>query len=158
MKDFTSLKEKEWIDQFTLHHLGETEFQNQVHEDVVKAVCDRHIITHPGSYNHCPVVLVESLASHAKAIPEVFQDEEHQDGCPVLPHLSDEELIENQRADPSIREVVCQLETGEKPPPTARLELPELSLLMREWNRLELKNGVLYRRRQEGANSTFQLQ
>lgn len=45
----------------------------------------------------------------------------------------------------------------EKPPPTVRAELPELPLLLREWNRLELKNCVLYRRRQEGANTTLQL-
>lgn len=45
----------------------------------------------------------------------------------------------------------------EKPPPTVRAELPELPLLLREWNRLELKNCVLYRRRQEGANTIFQL-
>lgn len=45
----------------------------------------------------------------------------------------------------------------EKPPPTVRAELPELPLLLREWNQLELKNGVLYRRRQEGANTIFQL-
>lgn len=36
-------------------------------------------------------------------------------------------------------------------------ELPELPLLLRELNRLELRNGVLYRQRQDGPNITFQL-
>lgn len=41
--DFSSQKEQERIHQFTLH-LEESELQNKVHEDVVKAVCDRHTL------------------------------------------------------------------------------------------------------------------
>lgn len=35
------------------------------------------------------------------------------------------------------------METGKTPPPTLKAELPELPLLLRELNRLELRNGVL---------------
>lgn len=71
--------------------------------------------------------------------------------------LSREDLKEKQRADPSLNEVILQLETGQKPPPTVRQELPELLLLLREWPRLEIKGGILYRKRKEGGHTTFQL-
>ncbi len=38
-----------------------------------------------------------------------------------------------------------------------RTELPDLPLLLRELNRLELRNGILYRTRQEGGNTLYQL-
>ena len=49
------------------------------------------------------------------------------------------------------------MESGVTPSLTVRAELPELPLLLREWNRLTLKNGILYRKRLEGANTTLQL-
>lgn len=49
------------------------------------------------------------------------------------------------------------METGEKVPPTMRYELPEVAFLLREWNRLELRDGVLYRRRQNNEQISFQL-
>lgn len=48
------------------------------------------------------------------------------------------------------------MESGEKPPPSLRKELPELGLLLREWNKLEVLDGVLYRKRQEGAQTHYQ--
>lgn len=45
----------------------------------------------------------------------------------------------------------------EKPPPSLRKELPELGLLLREWDKLTVLNGVLYRKRQEGAQTHYQL-
>uniref|UniRef100_A0A672HB92 Gypsy retrotransposon integrase-like protein 1 n=1 Tax=Salarias fasciatus TaxID=181472 RepID=A0A672HB92_SALFA len=38
-----------------------------------------------------------------------------------------------------------------------RKEIPEVGLLLREWNRLELLDGVLYRKRQDGAQTSHQL-
>ncbi|TWW61906.1 hypothetical protein D4764_04G0005530 [Takifugu flavidus] len=46
------------------------------------------------------------------------------------------------------------METGRTPPPSVKAELP---LLLRELNWLELRNGVLYRQRQDGSNATAQL-
>lgn len=54
--------------------------------------------------------------------------------------------MEKQRADTSIWEVINEMESGEKPPPSVRKELPELCLMLREWNRLELLDGILYRK------------
>ncbi|KAG7470330.1 Retrovirus-related Pol poly from transposon 412 [Solea senegalensis] len=49
------------------------------------------------------------------------------------------------------------METGEKVPPTARQELPDLVRLLRELNRLELQEDILYRRRRDGEEVLFQL-
>ena len=147
--DLTSQKERERIQQFTRHHLADPE--------IVHAICERHLIcqrTDDDSDDIDPgITLVESLAISADAIPSSFE----QESSSVIPHFSTEDIMEKQRADPSIREIIYQLESGEKPPPTARAELPELALLLREWNRLELRSGVLYRRKQDGVHQTYQL-
>ncbi len=52
---------------------------------------------------------------------------------------------------------MSHLELGEKPPPTVRKELPGLPYFLKEWNRLELKDGVLYRRQKDKDSITYQL-
>lgn len=157
--DPISQKESERIWQFALRHLSDNETPDTASRDVIKAICDRHIVTVKGADAEVPnpgLALVESLAHHSTAIPDSFQ-EEQVDGFPLIPSLSEEELREKQRLDPALNEVIAQIETGQTPPPNLRAELPELPLLLRELNRLELRNGVLYRRRQDGPNVTFQL-
>lgn len=158
--DPTSRKESERIRQFALHHLSDAGTSHTVSRDVVQAICERHtVIIAEDSHAEVPnpgLALVESLAHHSTAIPDCFQ-EEQVDGFPLIPSLSEDELRVKQRTDPAINEVIGQIETGQTPPPSLREELPELPLLLRELNRLELRNGVLYRRRQDGPNMTFQL-
>lgn len=86
-----------------------------------------------------------------------FEKEEELGGLPIIPHFTMSDLRKKQRNDTSIREVINQIQLGEKPPPTAKSELPELGLLLREWNKLVLKDGVLYRTGQEGAQTQHQL-
>ncbi|XP_033182627.1 uncharacterized protein LOC113168680 [Anabas testudineus] len=131
---------------------------DEISTDVVDAICQSclvraHLQSDPP---HSDITLVESLTASIKAIPDSYHDEEFH-GLPVIPSLSRADLKAEQQADPAIREVIHQLETGEKVPPTARKELTELPLLLREWNRLELEDGVLYRRRQEDDHLTLQL-
>lgn len=64
------------------------------------------------------LTLVQSLAISAKALPEGFVNEVQCGDLPIVPHLSDEQIKKQQRADPCLREVIAQLETGEKLPPT----------------------------------------
>lgn len=125
-----------------------------VNQDVVKAICVG-AANDPCSSNF-GITLVESLTVSADAIPECYVAED-QHGLPVIPSLSHSELKEKQRADSTIREEIAQMELGEKTPPTMRKELPELPLTLREWNRLELHDEVLYRKRQDGEQVTFQL-
>ncbi|XP_029957362.1 protein NYNRIN-like [Salarias fasciatus] len=71
--------------------------------------------------------------------------------------MSHSELRVKQRADSTIRQVIEQIEHGQTPPPSVRKELPDLPLLLRELKRLEMKNEVLYRKRQDGDQVTHQL-
>lgn len=159
VNDLASQKERERIQQFASRHSLDNKNLIQVEPEVIQAVCGCHLLRHePESESHEPcIALVESLAMHADAIPDIFEGEDNVEGTPTVKHLSSAELKEKQRADFSIREVILQLETGQKPPPTLRQELPELPLLLREWPRLEIKEGVLYRKRKEMGRTTFQL-
>ncbi|CAI5672770.1 unnamed protein product [Oreochromis niloticus] len=103
------------------------------------------------------VALVEVLAMSPSAVPDSYGQEEQFGGLPTVPHLTEAELADEQRADQCIKHVISQIEHGDTPPPTVRTQLPELPLLLRELNRLELRNNVLYRRRQEGSQTTYQL-
>lgn len=129
-----------------------------VNQDAVKAICESHLVGVKNDLcsSNCGITLVESLTVSADIIPESFAAED-QHGLPVIPSLSHSELKEKQRYDSAIREVIAQMEFGEKTPPTVRRELPELPLLLREWNRLELHDGVLYRKRKDGDQVTYQL-
>ncbi|CAI5656751.1 unnamed protein product [Oreochromis niloticus] len=131
-----------------------------VSREVVQAICERHSVNSvgldPESFT-CPgLALVESLALHATAVPDSFE-EELLGGSPLAPPITEDELRQKQRLDPALNAVVTQLETGQTPPPRLRAELPELPLLLRELSRLELQNGVLYRKRQTGPDISFQL-
>lgn len=158
--DTSSQKELERIQQFTKRHLSEADYAH-LNENTIKAICEKHLV-HQVINNHSgetspSTTLVVSLAHHPRALPQSFEEEDQLGGLPVVPSLTPAELRDKQNADPCIREVVRQVESGEKPPPSLRKELPELGLLLREWNKLEIFNGVLYRRRQEAAQTHYQL-
>lgn len=84
-----------------------------------------------------PIAFVCSLAMHGNAVPDVYAQEEQCGGLPVVPHLSQSEIQSAQLSDPSIREVITSIRTGESPSPTARSVLPRLPYLLREKDRLE---------------------
>lgn len=78
-------------------------------------------------------------------------------GSSIIPQLTEAEIATKQWADQTIRHVICQLEHGETPLPSLWDELPELPLLLRELNRLELRNNILVRKRQIGPQCSYQL-
>lgn len=159
--DHISEKEMERIRQFAQRHLSENEESCLIAESTVKAIYDKHLVHNTINDEHAEelsgTTLVLSLAQNQNAIPASYEAEEQFGGLPVIPHLTVAELVEKQKADTCIREVIHQIESGEKTPPSIRKELPEICLMLREWNRLELINGILYRRRQEGARMSYQL-
>lgn len=55
-----------------------------------------------------------------------------------------------------MRHVIEQMEGGQIPLPALRKEFPDLSFFIRELNRLEIHDGVLYRKRQDGDQVTHQ--
>ncbi|KAI3351500.1 hypothetical protein L3Q82_020360 [Scortum barcoo] len=133
------------------------ENQDVVLPDAVKAICERHDVEWSHKDSTCPsVTLVKSLAIHSDALPSGFQHEDDH-GFPVIGHWTEGEIRAKQRADPDLRVVIEHKESGDMPTPSLRRELPDLVLWLREWKRLELKDGVLYRARQEHGRVTHQL-
>ena len=156
--DLMSQKEQERISQFTQTHL--TDPEAGLSPAVVHAICEKHMVCNPtdeDSDSNEALTLVQSLAISPDALPDDFVNEKQLGGLPDLPHLSETDIRDLQQADPCLREVISHIESGEKVPPTVRKELPDIPFLLREWNRLELRNQVLYRRRQDNARVTYQL-
>lgn len=146
----------ELIHQLT-NQLGDNDKVKDISPEIVEAICQSCLARALHQTEPSQVVsLVESLCLSVNSIPDSFINEESH-GLPLVPSLSQIDLQEEQRADPAIREVIYQLENGEKVPSSLRKELPDLPLLLREWNRLELLDGVLFRKRQEGDKLTWQL-
>ncbi len=123
----------------------------------MKAICERHQIGQScddPDILHPSVTLVESLTVDVDALPHAFQrDDAYQ--ITEIPQLSEESLRERQRTDPEVGIVIQQLESKEKP--SLKTIPPELIPWFKEWNRLELRNGILFRRRQEHEDSSYQL-
>lgn len=143
--DSESLEEAERVKKFTSHHLSSSLKQVNLPEDVVKAACCKHLI------GDLPLITtVESLALSADAVPDAFE-QETQDGHESVPTYSNEELIKEQQSDPTISQVIQLLNTSEHLPCNVHTDSPSLKLMLKEWGRLEFKNGLLYRtRRCEG--------
>lgn len=155
--DFKSQKERERICQFTHDHLSDPDNIDAVDQAVIQAICERQLVYSDSLNIHGGATLVETLTTSTRAVPNSYGKEDQFGGLPAIPHLTEVELANKQRADQCLRHVILQLECGEKPPPTLRSELPELPLLLRELQRLELRNNVLYRRRQVGPQTSYQL-
>lgn len=152
-EDPMSIKERERVAKFMHCHLDNP--PHTIGEDVVHAICDRHLVQSspvPGLAN----ALLLSMSANPGSVPDSFTDD-IQFTSLALPQLSPADLAEKQRADPIIRHVITHLERGESPPPKLREELPELPLLLREINKLEFQDNILVRRRQLGNQVTYQL-
>lgn len=101
------------------------------------------------------MTLVESLTTDVHALPREFQNQNNH-GIPELSHLSDDDLAIRQQADPELKEVLEYLESGEKPT-GKKTQSPTIGPWMREWNKLEIKNGVLFQRRTDQGRVLNQL-
>ncbi|KAL3992153.1 cell division cycle protein 37 [Sarotherodon galilaeus] len=146
-------KERERIWRFARHHLNEPDYVS-IDQHTIKAVCDRHLVY--SSSTDPDLALVLSMSVNVNSLPDSFTDD-IQFASMVLPQISTADLAAKQRLDPVIRHVIAQVERGESPPPLLREELPELPLLLREVNKLELHNTLLVRKRQVGSDFTYQL-
>uniref|UniRef100_A0A3B1ISM8 Gypsy retrotransposon integrase-like protein 1 n=1 Tax=Astyanax mexicanus TaxID=7994 RepID=A0A3B1ISM8_ASTMX len=157
--DPASQKEQDRIRQFTLQHLPEFAHHTKVGPEVVQAICEARLVRQPSdsASQISSVPLVESLASHPDSLPDGFVQGEYFKGFPVISKLSEIEVREKQKSDSVIREVISSLEGGGVPSPSAKKEMPQLHLMCREWNKLLLRNGILYRKRQEGHEVQHQL-
>ncbi len=94
MNDLESQKEQERIKQFTLNHLAEIDKDSPVIlPEAVKAVCEKHQVSQsPDGHQPVSMTLAESLMMNAGTLPQEFQEEDDH-GLPVIPHLSEEDLV-----------------------------------------------------------------
>ena len=140
-EDPASLEERERIQQFASHHLSSFPNQKDIPADTVTLLANRHLLSQADD-DLPSITLVESLALTADAVPDVYGEAEML-GCSTIPTYSEEELQQHQRSDPIIEQVVNMLESGNKASPSLLPDSLELKLMLKEWKRLELKNGLL---------------
>lgn len=74
--DPTSQKESERIRQFVLYHLSDADTPDTVTHEVIKAICDRHMLTSVRDANdkssNPGLTLVESLSHQPTPIPDCY--------------------------------------------------------------------------------------
>lgn len=148
-EDEAFLKERERIDDMRRRLM---DVREEVSHEVFSAVCQRHLETFKGQFSDSePPVIVESLAMDPSSLPDVFGED-------ILPSMTTSDWCKAQRDDPSISHVITLLERTLKPSfKEARLEPPDIRLLLREWHKLELRDGVLYRKWTDRGNLIYQL-
>ncbi|MCJ8730139.1 hypothetical protein PDJAM_G00180710 [Pangasius djambal] len=156
VNDLLSQKEEERIRQFIHHHLPESDEFTHLSSKTVSAVCEKHLVCFPvNTCERVPAIpLVASLAMSTTAIPDSL---ESCNGFPVIPSVSEGDLRQQQRADPAICEILHLMETGETPTPAVKKELSDLPIYLREMNKLEVRDKMLYRKRQIGNETHYQI-
>ncbi|KAL6459343.1 hypothetical protein MHYP_G00328150 [Metynnis hypsauchen] len=123
--------------------------------DAVSALCNRHLLSEAD--NSLPsITLVESLALHTEAVPDVYADE-NAIGMSTIPTFSEAELQQYQRSDLVIGNIINLLENGEEANPNLSPDSWELKLMSKELKRLQLRNGLLYRTCQSENDITYQI-
>uniref|UniRef100_A0A3P9L7F3 Gypsy retrotransposon integrase-like protein 1 n=1 Tax=Oryzias latipes TaxID=8090 RepID=A0A3P9L7F3_ORYLA len=118
--------------------------------EVLSAICQRHVAV--GMKEYFPDTLIaESLGIDASSVPDSF-------GQDILPTMTLTDWCDVQRGDPLIGHVIRLLEKSKKPTPREiRLEHPEVKLLLRQWHKLGLRGGVLYRQWVDHGKPVYQL-
>ena len=113
-------------------------------EQAVASICQQ-VVGVPQEGHSPTCVLVESITDCTGAVPDDFVN----DGNPshdCLPSLTTSEWIALQEADKEIKYVVDCLKKGQQPSTEDRSTLTDgTKILLRQWRRLSLKDGVLYR-------------
>uniref|UniRef100_A0A3B1JFH0 Gypsy retrotransposon integrase-like protein 1 n=1 Tax=Astyanax mexicanus TaxID=7994 RepID=A0A3B1JFH0_ASTMX len=154
-EDKAFLQEKERIENFKRHILNRP--QEEIQNTVFSALCELHSVGSTSSEfcggSEFPV-LAECLAVDASSIPHSFV----YSGQETIPGMSHKDWYRAQREDPSIKEIINCLGNGQRPNMSSVGHgFPEVRLLMREWNKLELRDGVLYTKRMDDGEINYQL-
>lgn len=150
-EDDAFLKEREMIECFKKRVLNND--SEIVSSEVISALCQRHC-TDAGLDEAGHPILAESLALDASAIPDCFAHA----GQDTIPGMKNEDWYRFQREDPSLKSVISFLEEAHKPHfKQLSSEPSEVRLLLKEWKKLELKDGVLYRKCLDHGSEIYQL-
>ena len=123
------------------------EFQREavtIPADSVQAICDGYTspsqpFLEASSTVHCEVITRQAAKTTTK------QQNTIEEG---LPRVSKQELAIAQRDDPVISRVLFFVDRNHKPTKSERVrESPECSIYFRQWERLIIKDNILYRQR-----------
>lgn len=121
---------------------------NHVADMVKRLRADQQTISFSviGSNHKCQqdetIPLVETVSTSSAAIPDGFESPY----CSQMRRMSQNDWLKHQRSDPDIAHVIKAKEANNKPHNTTIQKMePPLKLLYREWDKFELKEGVLYR-------------
>lgn len=145
ISDSASQEESQRIHDFTSYHLAPV--------NVVQATCQLHtIFQNDPELSPC---YIESLAVHPDAIPSAFSDDENLSGLSTIPKYNEAEIAELQRADPVISVIIQSCESAE-PVPDGN-NCAELQLMLKEMSRFEIRDSLLYRKRQCDNKTIYQL-
>ena len=146
---------KNLLRKFASHHLSSSPDPEQQYltADAVHALCHRHLLSEAET-QFPSITLVESLALHADAVPDVYEDVGAL-GSPTIPAYSEEELQHHQRSDTVVGQVIKLLESGDGMNHNLDPESLELKLMLKEWKRLEMREGLLFRIRQLQNDTTY---
>lgn len=124
-----------------------------ISSEVIAAVCQRHCVGVSLDESEHPV-LAECLALDPSVLPDSFTHS----GQDTIPGLKKEDWYRFQREDPILGKVISFLEAANKPHLKHLSGEPsEVRLLFREWKKLELKDGVLYRKCLDHESEIYQL-
>lgn len=141
--DETFVKENARINDMK-KRLGSVE--KELDHETFSALCQRHSVLCSSEPLIC-----ESLAMDPTSVSEAYGEE-------ILPSMTDTDWCSAQKSDPSIARVMVLLEKGVRPSPKeTNLEPPDVKLLLRQWSKLELLNGVLYRKFNDHDSPVYQL-
>ncbi len=153
--DHDSLEEAERIQQLTSRFQTSSPSGHSLDSHTVAAVCHKHLLAETD--NQLPsITLVESLAMHADALPAVYGEEETS-GQVTMPLFSEADLREYQEADPNISHVIQLLKSGVDIPRNIKADSPDIKLMLKEWKRFQMRNGLLTRARQSQSQTVYQL-
>lgn len=87
------------------NHLSDPENVDAVYQTALQAICERQLIFSVNDHEDSgdKIALVENLATSTDAVPDSYEQGDQFGGLPVIPHLTDAELRDKQRADQCIK-------------------------------------------------------
>ncbi|CAI5680231.1 unnamed protein product [Oreochromis niloticus] len=150
LEDEAFTKERERIEDMKKRFM---EAGDDMDHEVFSALCQRHLVMlkderHPHSEQP---VIAESLVVDPSVVPDVFGED-------TLPSMANSDWCNAQNNDPSLSRVITFVRRAVKPSfRETNLEHPDVKLLLREWKKLELRDGVLYRKWSERGELVYQL-
>ncbi|CAI5662959.1 unnamed protein product [Oreochromis niloticus] len=143
-EDEAFVKEKARIDDMKERLIN---MPNNLDHETFSALCQRHSV----SCHSETLSVVESLAIDPSSVTEAYGED-------ILPSMTDADWCAAQKDDPSLARVIALLGRGLKPSPKeTNLESSDVKLLLKQWNKLELSNGVLYRKFNDRDSLVYQL-